>query len=71
MKNRLDLWIGVTLLVLNVTLLALPNQLEAQRRAAGTARVGWLERLRPTDPEYRLDGLTASAAGPARFSLLG
>ena len=42
MKNRMDLWIGVALLILSVTLLALPNQLEAQR-AAGISRVGWLE----------------------------
>ena len=42
MKNRMDLWIGVALLILNVTLLALPSQLEAQR-AAGISRVGWLE----------------------------
>jgi ABC-type uncharacterized transport system substrate-binding protein len=42
MKNRMDLWIGVALLIFNVTLLALPKQLEAQR-AAGISRVGWLE----------------------------
>ena len=42
MKNKMDLWIGLTVLVLGLTLLALPNQLEAQR-AARTARVGWLE----------------------------
>ena len=42
MKNRMDLWIGVALLIFNVTLLALPKQLEAQR-AAGVSRVGWLE----------------------------
>jgi putative ABC transport system substrate-binding protein len=42
MKNRMDLWIGVALLIVSVTLLALPNQLEAQR-AAGISRVGWLE----------------------------
>ena len=42
MKNRMDLWIGAALLVVSATLLALPNQLEAQR-AAGISRVGWLE----------------------------
>src|SRR5438876_2371283 len=34
--------IGVAVLALGVSLLALPNQLEAQR-AAGISRVGWLE----------------------------
>jgi len=41
-KNGMGPWTGVALLVLGVTLLALPNPLEAQR-TTGTVRVGWLE----------------------------
>jgi putative tryptophan/tyrosine transport system substrate-binding protein len=53
MKNRMDLWIGVALLVLTATLLALPNRLEAQR-GAGVSRVGWLEvcGLGPRRPHF-------------------
>ena len=35
--------IGVTVLALGVSLLAIPTSLEAQQRAAGISRVGWLE----------------------------
>ena len=42
MRNGLSRWTSVALLVLGVTLLAVPNRLEAQK-ASGTVRVGWLE----------------------------
>src|SRR5262249_21855656 len=40
--NGTSMRIGVTLLALGVSLLAMPSSLEAQK-AAGIARVGWLE----------------------------
>src|SRR5258706_6043023 len=48
-KNGMGPWTGVALLVLAVTLLALPNRLEAQR-ATGTVRVRWLEGCCPGPP---------------------
>jgi len=40
--NRTGMWIGVTVLALGVSLLAIPTLLDAQR-AARVSRVGWLE----------------------------
>jgi len=42
MGPQMTRWISVALLILGVTLLAVPNQVEAQK-ASGTLRVGWLE----------------------------
>jgi putative ABC transport system substrate-binding protein len=41
--NGMSMRIWVTVLALGVSLLAIPTSLEAQQRAAGISRVGWLE----------------------------
>jgi putative ABC transport system substrate-binding protein len=45
--NGMSMRIWVTVLALGVSLLAIPTSLEAQQRAAGISRVGWLEVCRP------------------------
>jgi putative tryptophan/tyrosine transport system substrate-binding protein len=45
--NGTGMRIGVTVLALGVSLLAIPTSLEAQQRAAGISRVGWLEVCQP------------------------
>src|SRR5437763_7050662 len=45
--NGMSVRIWVTVLALGVSLLAIPTSLEAQQRAAGIWRVGWLEVCSP------------------------
>ena len=70
MRNRMNAWIGVTVLALGVTLLALPVQPEAQR-TTGIVRVAWLEVCGPGPRRPHFDIFRARLAeqgyGDARF----
>src|SRR5215813_5210262 len=59
--NGTSMRIGVTLLALGVSLLAMPSSLEAQK-AAGIARVGWLEVCGPGPKRPHFDIFRARLA---------
>ena len=53
--NRAAMRTWVTILALAVSMLAVPTSLEAQQKAAGISRVGWLEVCRPGARRANLD----------------